>query len=410
MHITHLKSALEAILFLQHKPITLNRLRDLVDETLEMDVYKEAIAGLMEAYTAGSHGIEIAEVAGGYVFRTKLEHRDMIRRMNEVTPIKMSQAMLEVLSIAAFNQPVTREKIEDIRGVECGHHLRNLMEKKLVKIVGRSDAVGKPMLYGTTKEFLELFGMGTLNDLPTLREIEEMLPQNEVGENEDEENRIRGELQDIVAAAKPLEFSDLEAGEMDLITELDEKAEAERQAAAEKRAEERAAKARSDADDELQAELDARAPESTEGDPAVVDAEFDDDRSVTEEFAQDSDFVPVEAKVEESHGEAEEKTETSPDSDWSASADDDGTQNSEAEHTQDQSDEIAGSVAFGSISPEQEREWESDEKIASETANHRENNAGDDLRAEELEEIAASLGADQRTAKTAKDLSGDGDL
>ncbi len=309
MHITHLKSALEAILFLQHKPITLNRLRDLIDETLEADTYKQAIAELMEAYAESGHGIEIAEISNGYVFRTKLEHRDMIRRMNEVTPVKMSQAMLEVLSITAFNQPVTREKIEDIRGVECGHHLRNLMEKKLVRIVGRSDAVGRPILYGTTREFLELFGMDTLKDLPALRDIEEMLPQNEVGAHEDEENRVRGELQDIVADSKPLEFSDLETAELKFFDELDEKAKAKKNAASQKHAEEKAGP----------------------------------------------------------HGQEEQtETEAFTNSNGSKAQDLHAAQNGEAEGAKDLADEVAGPVSFGSVIDEQKREWPLDEKIEEE--------------------------------------------
>lgn len=219
MHTKQLKSALEAILFLQHKPMALVKLQETIDETIPDEDYRAALAELSQDYQSEDRGIELAEVAGGYLFRTKLEHRDMIRRMQQIVPIRMSQAMLEVLSIIAFYQPVTREKLEEIRGVECGHHLRNLLEKRLVRMVGRSDAVGKPMLYGTTKEFLELFGLPDLQEMPKLQEIEEMLPQNEVGEAEDEENRIRSELQAIVADASELEFSDIELEEKRLFGE-----------------------------------------------------------------------------------------------------------------------------------------------------------------------------------------------
>lgn len=219
MHTKQLKSALEAILFLQQKPLALVKLQETIDETIPEDDYRAALAELVQDYQIEDRGIELAEVAGGYLFRTKLEHRDMIRRMNQITPVRMSQAMLEVLSIIAFYQPVTREKLEEIRGVECGHHLRNLMEKRLVRMMGRSDAVGKPMLYGTTKEFLELFGLPSLQEMPKLQEIEEMLPQNEVGAIEDEEQRIRTELQAIVANASELEFADIELEEQRLFGE-----------------------------------------------------------------------------------------------------------------------------------------------------------------------------------------------
>lgn len=221
MHIKQLKPAIEAILFLQHKPFAIGRLAETIDETIPPEDYKAAIDELIQDYQTSERGIELAEVSGGYLFRTKLEHRDMIRRMHQIAPVRMSQAMLEVLSIVAFYQPVTREKVEDIRGVECGHHLRNLMEKKLVRLAGRSDDPGKPMLYGTTKEFLELFGLPSLKEMPTLREIEDMLPSNEVGEAEDEEARIRTELQTIVANATELEFSDIELEEKQLFGEAE---------------------------------------------------------------------------------------------------------------------------------------------------------------------------------------------
>lgn len=219
MHIKQLKPVLEAILFLQTKPMALYRLQELVDEAIEAEVYREALQEIIQDYQNSERGIELVELAGGYIFRTKVEHRDLIRRMQQITPIRMSQAMLEVLSIIAFYQPVTREKLEEIRGVECGHHLRNLMEKRLVRLSGRSDDVGKPMLYSTTKEFLELFGLAGLQDMPTLREIEELLPKNEVGEADDEERRVRTELQEIVAEARPLEFSDIELEEQRLFGE-----------------------------------------------------------------------------------------------------------------------------------------------------------------------------------------------
>ncbi len=207
----YLKSAAEALLFLQHKPLSLGKIRTSIDDTVDMAEYKEAVEELISSYQTRDHGIELAKVAGGLMFRTKLEHKDLIRRLEQVAPARMSQAVLEVLSIAAFHQPLTREKIESIRGVECGNHLRNLMEKKLIKLSGRSDTPGRPMLYSTTKEFLELFGLTSLSDVPSLGEIEELLPKNEVGSPEELDSGTQ--LRQVIQEAERLEFSDIEQKE-----------------------------------------------------------------------------------------------------------------------------------------------------------------------------------------------------
>lgn len=209
MSMPYLKAALEALLFMHHKPVSLTKLKSLIDEDIEMDEYKAAMQALSEDYSVGDRGIEVVEVANGFQFRTKIEHRELIQRLFQINPIKLSQAALEVLSVVAYKQPCTRDQIDQVRGVDCGQMLRNLMDKKMVKMVGKSDAVGKPMLYGTTREFLEIFGLRTLGDLPSLQDIEDMLPKNEVGA-EQEEDAIQERLSDIVENAEEVLFNDLE--------------------------------------------------------------------------------------------------------------------------------------------------------------------------------------------------------
>lgn len=215
MHTAPLKAPIEALLFMSHKPISLARIQELVDPAVDLEEYRTALSDIMSSCFAEDRGIELVEVAGGFQFRTKLDLKDVIHRLYTTNPIKLSQATLEVLSIVAYNQPLTREKIDQVRGVDCSHLVRNLLDKKLLRMVGKSDEPGKPMLYGTTKEFLELFGLKDLSALPTLRDIEDMLPVvNEVGTRSEEEE-LAGEMAEIVAGSKPLEFNDLELEEFE---------------------------------------------------------------------------------------------------------------------------------------------------------------------------------------------------
>jgi len=212
---SQLKPSIEAVLFMNHKPVSLARLQEIISTETDLEEYRTAISDLQSSFFDESRGIELVEVANGYQLRTKMEYRDLIQKMFSLAPIKMSQAMLEVLAIVAYNQPITKEKVEQIRGVDCSHILRSLMDKKMLRMAGKSDDLGKPMLYGTTKEFLELFGLRDLNALPSLRDIEDMLPANEVGNDENEEEALAREMEGIVTESSPLEFNDLELAELE---------------------------------------------------------------------------------------------------------------------------------------------------------------------------------------------------
>jgi segregation and condensation protein B len=211
---SELQAAVEATLFMHHKPVSLSRLRELINPNIGEEEYRSAISNLMAVFFDENRGIELVEAAGGYQFRTKPDHKDILRRMYQIAPMKLTNAMLEVLAIVAYNQPLTREGVDKIRGVDSSHLLRVLLDKKMLRIVGKSDTVGNPMIYGTTKEFLELFGLRDLAALPTLRELEEMLPKNEVG-SISEEDALSREMEGIVSASKPVEFNDLELEDWD---------------------------------------------------------------------------------------------------------------------------------------------------------------------------------------------------
>lgn len=165
-----LDSILESLLFASSTPLSLRRLVQL----LEGPTAKEIVASfgrLRQLYNDGRRGLRLMEVAGGYQLRTAPENSDYVRALLREKPARLGRATLETLAIIAYKQPVTRAEIEAIRGVDVEGALSSLLSKRLIKIPGRKETVGRPLLYATTPEFLEVFGLKDLNDLPTLKEL-----------------------------------------------------------------------------------------------------------------------------------------------------------------------------------------------------------------------------------------------
>lgn len=132
----------------------------------------EAIGLLNGQYQQTGRAFRIEEVAGGWRVMTLPEHADVLAELDKTkTQSKLSAAAMETLAIVAYKQPVLRAELESIRGVACGETLRSLMERHMVKIVGRAEEIGRPMLYGTTKQFLEVFGLSSVKDLPAVEEL-----------------------------------------------------------------------------------------------------------------------------------------------------------------------------------------------------------------------------------------------
>lgn len=182
-----LESIIESVLFATDKPVTLSALKVIFKGTnVKTDKIRRTIEKLSVTYASGNRGIYIEEVQGGYQLRTKLDNMNFLRRTLKVKPFKLSGPALEVLAIVAYKQPLIKHEIDEIRGVESGHLLRALMEKGIVAFAGKSDLPGKPMQYITTKKFLEIFGLRNLKELPTLSQIDELLPE---GINEDDESK-----------------------------------------------------------------------------------------------------------------------------------------------------------------------------------------------------------------------------
>ena len=158
------------MLFVSPSPVTARALAKALD--VEVRDVREAVASL--AQESGGHGVEPVEVAGGYQLRTKPEHSELLRQFLQAKPSRLSRAALEALSIVAYRQPITRAEVEDVRGVDSGAVLKGLLERRLLRIIGRKEEPGRPILYGTTSTFLELFSIKNLKELPTLREFVEL--------------------------------------------------------------------------------------------------------------------------------------------------------------------------------------------------------------------------------------------
>lgn len=169
-----LKAVLEAIVYITDEPLTTQQMAAALSQPI--DKVKRLLDELVADYARPEHGLSIREVAGGYKMATKAEHHEAVRAfVKKLTPpLKLSLPALETLAVVAYKQPVTAPEIMDIRGVQGVGVLKTLLDRKLIAEHGRKDVVGRPILYKTTKEFLVQFGLKDLNELPTLKEFEEL--------------------------------------------------------------------------------------------------------------------------------------------------------------------------------------------------------------------------------------------
>ena len=165
-----LKAIVEALLFSTEKPLTTSDIHAcLPDESISH--IKQVLNELQHEYESMGRSFTLKEVAGGYQFRTRSDYGPYILRMLKTAPARLSRAALETLAIIAYKQPILRQEIERLRGVDVGGILKTLLEKGLIRIVGRKNLPGRPLIYGTTKKFLEVFDLKDLDSLPKLKEI-----------------------------------------------------------------------------------------------------------------------------------------------------------------------------------------------------------------------------------------------
>jgi len=185
VELEQLESIVESVLFSSDRPVSLASLKIVFKGTnIKTEHIRRVLNQLAVEYAGARRGVSLEEVPGGYQLRTKIDNMDFIRRNIKARSFKLSGPALEVLSIVAYKQPIIKSEIDEIRGVESGHLLRALMERGLVNFEGKSELPGRPMLYGTTKKFLEIFSLRNLKELPTLSQIDELLPEG-IGEEEE---------------------------------------------------------------------------------------------------------------------------------------------------------------------------------------------------------------------------------
>jgi segregation and condensation protein B len=168
-----LKSILESLLFAAGEPVSLAQLANALEE-VPRERIRKALGEMAAAYASGERGFVLQEVAGGYQLRTPSQYAPYVRRLLSAKPSRLSRPLLETLAIVAYRQPVTRPEIEQLRGVDSGGVLDTLVERSLIRIAGRKDAPGRPIMYTTTPDFLELFGLKDLASLPDLEEFREL--------------------------------------------------------------------------------------------------------------------------------------------------------------------------------------------------------------------------------------------
>ena len=186
---TRLSSVIEALIFASEEPISGEKIREIIVENEEqIEISEETVADFVEKlndrYDENGLSFRIEPLAGGYTFVTQSKYHywlSVFQHQNAYR--KLSQSAIESLAIVAYRQPITKPEVDQIRGVDSGYIIRQLMEKALIEVSGRSDSPGKPLLYKTTKHFLKHFGLNSVGDLPKPREIEEILKDDDMAEH-----------------------------------------------------------------------------------------------------------------------------------------------------------------------------------------------------------------------------------
>ena len=186
---TTFKALVEALIFAAEEPLSLNQIRSIyqgenlrndVSKQIEPETIRQIVTDLNKEYSRQDRPYRIVQIAGGYQFATSSEYAEWLGKLyKEQGRRKLSQSGVETLAIIAYKQPITKAEIEKIRGVNCDYVLKTLLEKELLTVTGRAESVGRPLLYGTTREFLKHFGLNDITDLPRPREIEEILGESQ---------------------------------------------------------------------------------------------------------------------------------------------------------------------------------------------------------------------------------------
>lgn len=204
MSTDNLKQIIEALIFISDRPLDIVVLAEILGKDgASQEVIRRCLQELISEYRGMGRAFTLEEVGEGYQFRTRPEFAPWLKKLVRARPLRLTKAALDVLSIVAYKQPVTRHEIESVRGVDSGGVLEHLLQKKLVAIAGKKQAPGRPIIYKTTKEFLEVFNLKDLKDLPTLREYKD------IAELGDLEPAARSLLERMTGPAPPVPQPDL---------------------------------------------------------------------------------------------------------------------------------------------------------------------------------------------------------
>ncbi len=202
-------SIVESILFASDRPVSFASIQQVFKGTnVKKDKIRKVLESLAVGYAGGDRGIVLEEITGGYQLRTKVDNMNFLKRTIKTRAFKLSGPALETLSIVAYKQPVVKMEVDQIRGVESGHLLRALMEKGLVSFESKAEHLpGKPMQYGTTRRFLEIFGLRNLKELPTLSQIDELLPEG-IGDETEEVQTLSMVTESLAENSTSMSYSE----------------------------------------------------------------------------------------------------------------------------------------------------------------------------------------------------------
>jgi segregation and condensation protein B len=227
MEASEKRRIVEALVLSSSEPISAVKLAEIIPYCDAGEV-KDLVNELNTEYAEQDRSFEIWEVAGGFQIRTRAEFSGYLQKLQKERALRLSQAALETLAIIAYRQPVTRAEIEDVRGVDAGATVKSLLERHLIRIAGQREVPGRPMLYGTTRRFLEIFGLESLKSLPTLRELDELAREQglvertgEASETLDAPQTIQQEgeegVLDVCAASESENLAERSIGETEVV-------------------------------------------------------------------------------------------------------------------------------------------------------------------------------------------------
>jgi segregation and condensation protein B len=219
-----IKNIIESLLFVADEPLSIDRFKNIIGQAETKEI-RQALEELGADYETRQGGFYLNQVAGGYQIRTRSEYMQWIKRLLQPKPLRLSKAALETLAIIAYKQPVIRSDVEHIRGVDCGGVLRVLLERKFIRVLGRRELPGRPLIYATTKRFLEVFDLKNLKDLPTPKEIEEFgsaLSENMDAAADDAQGEPESPPEEAPETASETLESEASAENQETSTEVDE--------------------------------------------------------------------------------------------------------------------------------------------------------------------------------------------